>query len=369
MAHAHLRLHGAQTEDPAEPRPAAATHTAAGTPAATATTAAATDNAAGDTAASHAADGDTAATSDTATSDTAATSNTADGDAADGDAAAAAIERLLQRLEGRGLDAKLAALEQECREAPALVEELLALPEPRRSAAAASARYATPEVVWRLLEVSRDSAPAPALQQLIQARKIAIHLAALHPGASLHVQLRVEVSCEMAHRLLDAGDQETAAARLRDEAAALTPDLGYARALYCRALARLRSVERRWEEALALGDRAVRLFEAYGSDAERAAAVVEQGWLLLDAGEPDEAVPLFEQALPAVEAIPYPAVTCRLGLAIASLESGQGGDRARIEHLLADAEWMIGQASAGGDQPRLHWLAAQAVARCRHATG
>src|SRR5258708_4225849 len=155
-------------------------------------------------------------------------------------AAAAAIERLLQRLEGRGLDAKLAALERERREAPGLVAELLALPEARRSAAAASARFATPEVVWRLLEVSRDSASAAALRQLGQARKSALHLAALRPAASLPIQLRVEVSCETAHRQIDAGDPEAAAASLREAASTLRPDLGYARALYCPALARLR---------------------------------------------------------------------------------------------------------------------------------
>jgi tetratricopeptide (TPR) repeat protein len=343
MAHAQLRLDAPQAEFPGEPRPTAATDTPA-IPG-------------------------TAATPDTAAATGTAASPLTASEPAAGDVAAKAIERLLQRLEGRCLDAKLAALEQERREAPDLVEELLALPEPRRSAAAASVRYATPEVVWRLLEVSRDSPPAAALGQLAQARKIAIHLGALHPGAALHVQLRVEVSCEMAHRLLDRGELEAAAARLGEEAVVLAPDFGYARALYCRALARLRSAEHRWEEALALGDRAVRLLEAHGSDAERAAAIVEQGWLLLDAGEADEAVPLFEQALPAVAAIPYPAVTCRLGLAIALRESGQGGDDTRIGPLLADAEWMIGQASASGDQPRLRWLAAQAAARCRRATG
>jgi tetratricopeptide (TPR) repeat protein len=284
-------------------------------------------------------------------------------------AATAAIERLLQRLEGRGLDAKLAALERERREAPGLVAELLALPEARRSAAAASARFATPEVVWRLLEVSRDSAPAAALRQLAEARKIALHLAALSPAASLPIQLRVEVSCETAHRQIDGGERAAAAVNLREAAAVLRPDLGYARALYCRALARLRRAEHRWEEALALGDRSVRLLDDHGSDAEVSAAVVEQGWLLLDAGEADEAVPLFERALPEVEVLPYPAVTCRLGLAIALLESGSGADRARIERLLADAEWMIARSSADSDQPRLRWLAAQAAARCDRTSG
>jgi tetratricopeptide (TPR) repeat protein len=282
-------------------------------------------------------------------------------------AAAEATARLLQRLDGRGLDARLAALEQERREAPALVAELLALPEARRSAAAASARLATPEVVWRLLEVSRGAAPAAALRQLAQGRKIAMHLAALRPAASLPVQLRVEVSCEIAHRQIDAGDPGAAAAYLREAEAALRPDLGYARALYCRALARLRRTERRWEEALALGDRAVRLLDEHGSTSEMAAALVEQGWLLLDAGEADEAAPLFERALPDVQTIPYPAVTCRLGLAIALRESGQAADRLRLEKLLADAEWMIAQASAEADRPRLRWLAAQATARCSTA--
>ena len=89
---------------------------------------------------------------------------------------------------------------------------------------------------------------------------------------------------------------------------------------------------------------------------------LSSGWSSLNAA------PQLPQ--PEVEAVPYAAVTCRLGLAIALLESGQGGgDRARIERLLADAEWMIGQASASGDLPRLRWLAAQAVARCRRNAG
>jgi tetratricopeptide (TPR) repeat protein len=284
------------------------------------------------------------------------------------DSASRAIERLLRRLEGKDLEGKLAALERERRQAPGLVAELLGLPEPRRAAAAASGRFASPEVVWQLLEVSRQEAPA-ALLQLALARKIALHLAALRPAATLHIQLRVEVSCEIAQRLLDGGDAAAAAVPLREAAAELRPDLGYGRAVYCRALARLRRAEHRWEEALALGERAVRLLDEHGSAAEVAAAEVEQGWLLLDTGDADEAVPVFERALPRVESIPYSAVTCRLGLAIALLESGEGRDRQRIDRLLADAEWMIGQASAAGDLPRLRWLAAQALARYRLATG
>jgi tetratricopeptide (TPR) repeat protein len=282
---------------------------------------------------------------------------------------ALAIQRLLRRLESKDLDARIAALERERREAPGLVAELLALPEPRRSAAATSARYATPEVVWQLMEISRDQPPPAALAQLGLTRQIALHLAARRPEAALHVQLRVEVSCEIAHRLLDDGDADAAVVPLEEAAAALRPDLGYGRALYCRALARVRRAEHRWEEALALAERAVRLLGEHGAAAEAAAAEVEHGWLLFDAGDADEAVPVFEKALARVEPIPRSAVTCRLGLAIALLESGQGADRPRIDRLLADAEWMIDQASAAGDLPRLRWLAAEAMARYRQATG
>jgi tetratricopeptide (TPR) repeat protein len=285
------------------------------------------------------------------------------------DAASRAIERLLRRLEGKDLEGRLAALDQERRLAPGLIAELLALPEPGRALAAASSRFASPEVVWQLLDLSRNEPPPEALRHLSLARKIAIHLAALRPEAALHIQLRVEVSCEVAHRLLDGGDAAPATAPLREAAAELRPDLGYGRAIYCRALARLRRAEHRWEEALALGERAVRLLDEHGSAAETAAAEVEHGWLLLDSGDADEAVPVFERALPRVEPIPYPAVTCRLGLALALLDSGQGEDRSRIDRLLAEAEWMIGQASASGDLPRLRRLAAEALVRYRLATG
>jgi tetratricopeptide (TPR) repeat protein len=280
------------------------------------------------------------------------------------DPAAMAAGRLLRRLERKDLTGRLAAVDRERREAPALVEELLSHPAPP----AGDARYATPEVVWRLLEVSRDQEPQPALRQLGLARKIAIHLAALRPAAALPMQLRAEVGCETAHRLLDAGELTAAAVLLSGTAASLRPDLGYARAVFCRALARLRRAEQRWEEALALGDRAVRLFEEHAAAGETAAAAVEQAWTLLDAGDADEAVPIFERALAQVEGIPYSAVAGRLGLAIALRESGQAADareRQTIDELLAEAEWMFGQSSTAADQSRLRSLVAQAAARCR----
>jgi tetratricopeptide (TPR) repeat protein len=182
------------------------------------------------------------------------------------------------------------------------------------------------------------------------------------------MQLRVEVDCETAHRLLDAGELSAAAAQLSASASRLRPDLGYARAVFCRALARLRRAEERWEEALALGDRALHLFEEHAAARESAAAAVEQAWTLLDAGDADEAVPIFERALAQVEAVPYAAVAGRLGLAIALRENGQAAgalERRTIDKLLAEAEWMLGQATIAADRSRLRCLVAQAAARCR----
>jgi tetratricopeptide (TPR) repeat protein len=293
-----------------------------------------------------------------------ATSSAAEAPESAGDA----IGRLLRRLEGADLTPRLAAIARERREAPALVDELLSRPQPR--SAAADPLLATPEVVWQLLERSREQGEAAAALPLLRlARQIAVHLAALRPEAALPRQLRVEVACETAQRLLDRADPAAAAAALREAPALLCPEDGYARALYCLALARLRRVERRWEEALALGERALRLLADHGSGVERAAAEVELGWTLLDAGDADVALPLFERALEQVETVPFSAISCRLGLAVALRESGDAGERRgrRIDQLLADAEWMIGQTGAARDPAQLRRIAAQAAARCRRA--
>jgi tetratricopeptide (TPR) repeat protein len=220
-------------------------------------------------------------------------------------------------------------------------------------------------VVWRLLEVSRQETAAAALRQLALATEIAGHLDGAHCASDLPAQLRVEVACETALRLIDHGDAAAAAGALHAAVSHLRPDLGYARAVYCRALAKLRRAQRRWEEALALADRAARLLRHHGTAPERAAAIVEQGWLMLEAGDADEAVPLFTRTLASVDTVPYPAIYCRLGLAVALVESGQAAESGDIDQLLVDSEWMIGQTRLPIDPHRLRSLAAQAAARCR----
>jgi hypothetical protein len=295
--------------------------------------------------------------------------------AAPGGDAAAAAERLMRRLEARGLARELEVLAAERRAAPGLVSELLARPD-SQEAAGADPRFATPEVAWRLLEVSREEGAATALRQLALARAIAGQLTRRAAGGDgggtgarigsshLATQIRVEVACEIAHRLIDSGKATAAEQALHDAGALLPADHGYARAVYCRAMAKLRRAQHRWEEALALGARSVRLLRQHGTAPERAAATVEQGWLMLEAGDPDEAVPLFKRVLAAVETIPYPAIYCRLGLAVALVESGQAEQAGDIDQLLVDSEWMIGQTRLPVDPHRLRALAAHAAARC-----
>jgi tetratricopeptide (TPR) repeat protein len=273
----------------------------------------------------------------------------------------AAIRRLLRELESEsGLDGKMAAIQRERREAAELVRELLVRPDSWASAAT-EPRYASIEVAWQLLEAARDEEPLLALQVVDLASVVAGLLAARDPAALLHRQLLVEVRCERAHRLLDMKDLAAASGELRRAAGQLAPDLGYGRALYCRALARLRREQRRWEEALALGERAAVLLDDYGSTLEAGQAQVEQGWTLIETGDADEAQPLLEAAMPLVDGVQPWMVTSRLGLAVAMRD---GGDPEGAGRLLAMADLLIVGVMEPGMRLHLRRLAAEAARRC-----
>lgn len=276
----------------------------------------------------------------------------------------AAIRRLLRELESETeLDGKLAAIERERREAREKVRELLAHPD-SWGTAATEPRYASIEVAWQVLEVARDEEPLLALRLIELAEDVAGDLVARRPEALLERQLVVEVRCARAHRLLDTADRAAADRELRRAAGQLAPDLGYGRALYCRALARLRREQRRWEEALALGERTVMLLDDYGSTLEAGQAQIEQGWTLIEAGDPDEALPLLEAAMPLVDGVQPWTVTGRLSLAVAMKENGDPAGAAR---LLARADLLIAEGMEPRMRLRLRWLAAQAARRCGHA--
>jgi tetratricopeptide (TPR) repeat protein len=279
-------------------------------------------------------------------------------------AADAAIRRLLRELESEaGLAGRMAAIQRERREAAERVRELLARPD-SWGTAATEPRYASIEVAWQLLEAVRDEEPVVALRLIDLAWDIGAGLVARDPAALLYRQLLVEVRCERAQRLLDTADRAAAARELRRAAGQLAPDLGYGRAQYCLALARLRREQRRLEEALALGERAAALLDDYGSTLETGQAQVEQGWALIDAGDSDEALPLLEAAMPLVEGVQPWTVTGRLGLAVAMRECGDPEGAGR---LLLTADLLIADVMEPRMGLHLRRLAAEAARRCGHS--
>src|ERR1700753_3761302 len=195
----------------------------------------------------------------------------------------AALRRLIGQLEHRQhFTDRIEALGQERREAIELVQELRTAPD-SWGTAGSDLRYASPEVVWQLLEPAKDEEPTCALRIIALAEEIVHNLSAVlpPPPTSLCQQLAVEVRCARAENLIDSGFHTAASKELRSAAAALAPDLGHGRAIYCRVLARLRREQKRWDEAIALADRAVSLLDDFGSTFEAAQAQIEQGWILL----------------------------------------------------------------------------------------
>lgn len=217
-----------------------------------------------------------------------------------------------------------AALAEERREAAGLVDELLACPEAIVTARH-DARYLSPSVVRRLVAASKAEQQDRAFGLLRLAERLALQLTARRPDAVCRGVL-VDVTFACIRRLLATTDLRSAARELETARLRLAPDLLFERAVYCQLLARLCGCEERWEEALAFSQRCVSLLVRHGTAMEIGQAQIEQGWLLIEAGDPDEAVEVFETALPRVAALPRLAEMARLGLAMARTESGDPGD-------------------------------------------
>lgn len=268
----------------------------------------------------------------------------------------AVITRMLHDLEaGARLDGTLAAIEEERRQARHLVAELRAHPE-AWGTAATDTRYGTPEVIWHLLVAAESEAPEAALPLLHLTTEIALRLAALQPALSLHRELVIECRCALAQRLLDLSNTAAASLELERAAELLSPDLDHGRPLYCQALARVRRTQARLEEALALAQRAVSLFEDAGTSVALGRAQVELGWTLLQAGDPAQALSVFVPALDLLDLAPTAAAAGRLGLAVALLDTASPR---QADPILAAADRTIVQVVDPITRLRLRGLAAQ----------
>lgn len=262
--------------------------------------------------------------------------------------------------------------DRERERAHTLAEELLAMPEERWAEAANDRRFWLPDLVRKLLEASRAlEDPLSALPLVSLAQEVVGRLegnglrgyegeSAESCTADTIAELRVETGCEMANRLRSCGRLDSAEAELREAAPYLEPDLPAARGLFCRCLAQLRQAQQRWEEALALIERAVALFDGPDPDQEwtleLGSAQVDLGLILLDAGEPEEAVPVLTNVLDLVDAVPQAAIAARHGLALALARSG-GCDQ--VDAVLIDAQRLTEQVSDRGARLRLRWTQAQ----------
>ncbi|HVT14806.1 MAG TPA: hypothetical protein VHQ90_01330 [Thermoanaerobaculia bacterium] len=281
----------------------------------------------------------------------------------------AAAQRLWRRIGGR-VSSAAGRIERERAQALGLVEEILAMPEQALAGAAADPRFRVPEVAWQLLEASRGSdEPLAALSLAGLAQEIAFQLAGTCPPA-VCAALRVETSCEVADRLRGCGRLDCAAAQLQAAAhqfqAALLPELGFARAVYCRSLARLRRAERRREEALALIERSVTLFDQARETApverlEAGESQVEHGWILLEDRQLARAVAVLRQALARIGDVPRAAVHARHGLALALARSGR---ERQAEEVLAEAQKLAARVGGPGARLRLLRTEAQILAAC-----
>jgi hypothetical protein len=171
------------------------------------------------------------------------------------------------------------------------------------------------------------------------------------------------VRCARANSLLDLANHREAVRELRSTRKLLSSDLGYGRALYCRALGRLRTEERRWEEAVALFGRAAALFDEHGGAAEVAQALIEQGSALIETGDADEAVGVIATGLHEGGEVQLLAVTGRLAMAVALSELHES---AAAGKLLAEADTILVQVQEVPLRLRLRWLAALSKRRCGH---
>lgn len=221
------------------------------------------------------------------------------------------------------------ARQQDAQEAIRLFGELVDVPEEeRRRAVEREPRFHSPSLGRLLIEASLaavedDPRRSEALAEL--ATEIAVRCDARRFGEEA---LTLVQACawaqigEARRRLGDLAGAEAALRRARVEAD-LAPLHGLERAVFCRGLAQLRHDQGRTDEALALSARAISLYEEQGEWQDLAAALAEQGWMILEE-DPVSALTPFEAALSLIEERIRPAEALRIrqGMARAYAEIG-----------------------------------------------
>jgi tetratricopeptide (TPR) repeat protein len=186
----------------------------------------------------------------------------------------------------------------EANDAGRLVEELLQLPEERRSDAVhRDPRFRSRPLAEILLAWSADVAADDPLRSRQLASLAATVVEALPPTAPAQ-RLAAEAYCLLAaaerrRGCLDAAEELLAAAihALRDDRLDLM-----VRGFLCRTLAALRRDQNRIDEALALLARAREVYEETGDDYGLTRASAEEGWLLLEEYDAEKALTLLRSA-------------------------------------------------------------------------
>ena len=184
-----------------------------------------------------------------------------------------AAEKVLHELEAAG----------------SLCDELIAAPMRTWSELVRESRFLTISVANRLLlSAARERTTNPSKAAALAA--VTFDLCNRLPGdsaaAGLVAEVRLGALCQLAAARLDLGDRVAAHEALRCAARHLGGSVfDCERAHYALTLGRLRAMQGRIDEALALLDRAATLFAVLGQQEEQGAALTEKGCLLLDAAE------------------------------------------------------------------------------------
>ncbi len=212
---------------------------------------------------------------------------------------AALYESVFDRLAERAGSAT-AQVEEERRKAEPLAAELLALPrEERHARFDQHRRYRTFFVAWRLLERScqmGDAAESESLGRLAAA--VAERLDGKGPSAGMEAGLAIGAWCAVGEACRRQGRLEEA----EDAFVRAVPHLGKSidpaeNAEYCRWLARLRRDQRRFDEAMALLERATTLFGSTGQTRDQALTLADLAAVHLDLEDVDNAVTTLDRVL------------------------------------------------------------------------